>query len=86
MSHDNEQELKRHQEAGFITLHDAINALKNYINVFTNERQKYNKEDYENLVRDVEDAETECKKQVDAYIQHLEENVDMHRKSIAGAS
>jgi hypothetical protein len=86
MSHDNQEELKRHQEAGFIVLHEKIDALKNYINVFTNERQKYNKGDYDTLVKAVEEAETDCKERVDAYIHHLEENVDMYRRSIAGAS
>jgi predicted helicase len=81
-----EDELKRHQEAGFVTLHEKIEALKNYIEVFTNERQKYSKADYDKLVKELEDAETACKSQVDTYIKHLEENVDMYRKSIAGAS
>jgi hypothetical protein len=86
MSHDNQEELKRHQEAGFIVLHEKIEALKNYISVFTHERQKYNKANYDKLVTAVKEAETNCKDQVDAYIRYLEENVNMHRKRVAGVT
>lgn len=83
---DHEARLKANQENSFLPLHDSIKALKEYSEIFRREPHKFDQKTYDKLVKDVDDAEADCKEQVDAYIQYLEENVDMYRKGISGAS
>jgi hypothetical protein len=44
------------------------------------EHQKFDPNDLEKVVKDFEDGEEKCRKNCNAYIEHLEDNVTMHRK------
>ena len=77
---DHEGNLKRHAENSFITLHEKIGALKECMNVIINEREKFRKQDYDKLAKELDMAEAECKECCETYIKHLEDNVKMYRK------
>jgi hypothetical protein len=53
---DHEEELKRNQENGFTVLEESIKALKSYINLFIEERQKFSQKTFEDLMKAVEKA------------------------------
>lgn len=80
---DHEVVLKRKQENGFRALEERLASLKSYINVVIEEPQKLDKKTFYVMVKAVEDSEPDCKTNVEGYIRHLEENVEMHRKEIS---
>jgi hypothetical protein len=80
---DHEGDLKHRQENSFIVLDESIIALEEYTKVFLNERQKFNQKTYEDRLKNVKEARSDCEAACKAYLDHLEANVKMHRKKIS---
>jgi nickel-dependent lactate racemase len=75
-----EEDPERKQENSFKALEERIASLKFYVNVFLEEPKKFSHKTVEELVKGIEEAESECKTNCESYANYLKENVDMSRR------
>jgi hypothetical protein len=62
---------------------NIILPFKSLTNGVMEEPQKLDKKTFNVMVKAVEDSEANCRTNVEGYIKHLEEKVEMHRKEIS---
>ena len=77
---DYEEDPKRKQENSFKALEERIASLRFYVNVFLGEPKKFSHKTVEDMVKSIEEAESDCKTNCENYTNYLKENVDMHRR------